>query len=184
MHHKHLQMWFGLVALGVVGAGACRTDENLSTAENPEQIVVRTLAVPTNGLIGKWKLDGNVTDTKNGFTTTLTGSPPFIGAQIGQGLDLTGNGTGGTGEQYVEVSQSGSATLDDLQEGAAYSISAWFNPDTTPSGSAPANFWMGRRQDQLPGDRDRVQPGREVRRPSLSHRQRAGARNSHEYLIV
>ena len=113
-----------------------------STAENPEQIVVRTLAVPTDGLIGEWKLDGNVTDTKNGFTTTLAGSPPFIGAQIGQGLDLTGNGTGGNGGKYVEVSQAGSATLDDLQEGAAYPISAWFNPDATPSGSAPANFWM------------------------------------------
>jgi hypothetical protein len=33
-------------------------------------------------------------------------------------------------------------TLNDLSEGAAYSISAWFNPASIPSGTAPSQFWM------------------------------------------
>jgi hypothetical protein len=96
--------------------------------------------VPTGGLVGEWKLDGNVNDTKNGFNATLFGSPPYISAKIGQGLDLTGNGTGGQGGKYAEMPAN--ATLNDLAEGAAYSISAWFNPASIPSGVAPSQFWM------------------------------------------
>jgi hypothetical protein len=102
---------------------------------------IQLSAVPTGGLVGEWKLDGNVNDnTANNFDATLFGNPPYIDAQIGQGLDLTGNGTGGQGVKYVEMPLD--PTLNDLSEGSAYSISAWFNPASAPSGTAPSNFWM------------------------------------------
>jgi hypothetical protein len=129
--------------IGLLGGTACRGDESTGTTavvDQPGQVALSV--VPTTGLVGEWKLDGNVTDTKSGFNATLIGNPPppYVGAQVGQGLDLTGNGQGGQGGQYVEMPLN--TTLNDLAEGAAYSISAWFNPPAAPSGTAPANFWM------------------------------------------
>jgi hypothetical protein len=138
-------MWHTGATLAVtLVAGACSSDDPIApnnptgplTAAPP----IEAAAVPTTGLVGEWKLDGNANDTKNGFNATLVGSPPFIAGKIGQAIDLTGNGTGGAGGKYVEMPAN--TTLNDLAEGSAYSVSAWFNPASAPSGTPPASFWM------------------------------------------
>jgi hypothetical protein len=136
---------WGLIT-GVCLAGSLLTSCNApDDVQGPRGVTgvdigIQPSVVPTGGLIGEWKLDGNVNDTRSGFHATLFGSPPYIGAKIGQGLDLTGNGTGGTGGKYAEMPAN--AMLNDLAEGAAYSISAWFNPASAPSGADASQFWM------------------------------------------
>ena len=134
----------GIAALFVLAAG-CAPDDPTAPPQQPTDArpiadAPLSSAVPTAGLVGEWKLDGNVTDTKTGGTAALVGNPPYLSAKIGQGVDLTGNGTDGNDGQYVQLQAS--TTLHDLSKQAAYSISAWFNPKSAPSGTAPANFWM------------------------------------------
>jgi hypothetical protein len=145
MKQSDSKLYLGLALTALLASGACRADDplNANSATEPAGLTEApglASAVPTTGLVGEWKLDGNTTDTKNGFNAALVGSPPFIGGKIGQAVDLTGNGTGGAGGKYVEMPLN--TTLNDLSEGAAYSLSAWFNPASMPSGTPPANFWM------------------------------------------
>jgi Concanavalin A-like lectin/glucanases superfamily len=95
--------------------------------------------VPTNGLIGEWKLDESsgttAADTKNGFDADVFGGAAFVAGKIGNALNLN-NGTAGTGGKYAEMPSN--ATLDDVQENS-YTLSAWFYPYSLPPNSVSEN---------------------------------------------
>ena len=62
----------------------------------------------------------------------LTGSPSWTTGKIGGGLDFDYT----DGEDYVNIPNS--ASLEDVQEGD-YTLSAWFNPGSTPPGTGSDN---------------------------------------------
>jgi hypothetical protein len=98
--------------------------------------------VPTNGLIGEWKLDetgGTIAhDTKNDFDASVQGGAAFVAGTLGRALNLN-NGTAGTGSKYAEMPSN--TTLNNVQEGN-YTIAAWFYPYTRPPNTNSNNgFW-------------------------------------------
>jgi hypothetical protein len=129
---------------GMLLSSGCRSDELQGPVQAPEGIRMPSMAVvPTNGLVGEWKLDETsgtaAVDSKNGFNATVFGGAAFVPGKIGNGLNLN-NGTAGTGGKYAEMPSN--ATLNDVQEGD-YTISAWFYPFSVPPNATTDNPHWG-----------------------------------------
>ncbi len=95
----------------------------------------------SSNLVAYYKLDessGNRAHdaTNNGYHGTLkgaTGTPAWIAGKYANALDFEGqNTTEQDYKRYVDLPTN--TVMNDLQEGAAYSLSAWFYPKTVPTG--------------------------------------------------
>jgi len=76
-------------------------------------------AAITDNLVSYWPMDGAVTDTWGGFTSTHTGGPEnYAAAKFGQGILLDG------GSEQIEVQEVGQYDFGAM--GGGMSISAWF----------------------------------------------------------
>ncbi len=70
------------------------------------------------GLIGWWKLDGDVTDASgNGYDATVVGSPGYVTGQDGQALSLNGS------SQYAAVPHDAALGMSN-----ALTLATWVNP--------------------------------------------------------
>jgi len=85
----------------------------------------------TDGLVGYWKFDesattsGAIDSSGNGNTGTFYSHASTTGGKFGNGGSFDGNG------DYIEVDDSASLSVD-----SQITISSWFNPDETLSGTA------------------------------------------------
>ena len=77
-------------------------------------------ALPTTGLVGRWRLDGSAADSAGSTTGTLVGSPTWSAGLNGQAITL--NGT----TQYVAL---GNPTA--LQLTGQITMAAWIRPTAT-----------------------------------------------------
>src|SRR5262245_5610352 len=123
------------LVLALWGFPGCASDA--SDVKEDEQVDRSVeLAVPTSGLVGEWKLDGNGNDSSGkGSTLRFFGSPGFVTSKLGSALNLN-NATSGIGGKYAEMPSN--VRLDDATDGA-YTISAWFYPNSVPPDTNTSN---------------------------------------------
>jgi hypothetical protein len=94
--------------------------------------------VPTAGLVGEWKLDGNANDTQNNYDATVFGGATFVAGHLGNALRLN-NGPAGTGSKYAEMPSN--TDLNNIQVNS-YTVSAWFYPYRVPPDNSIDNrYW-------------------------------------------